>query len=91
MKPFNSFRDLQIPEPLAYALERMKFTHPTPIQVAAIPAAMGGKDVLGIAQTGTGKTAAFGIPLLTRIYAEPGKAALVLSPTRELAAQIHDV
>ena len=91
MKPFNTFRDLRIPQPLAHALDRMDFIRPTPIQTAAIPAALEGKDVLGIAQTGTGKTAAFGIPLLTRIYAEPGKAALVLAPTRELAAQIHDV
>jgi ATP-dependent RNA helicase DeaD len=70
-------------------LNAMGFETPTPIQAAAIPPAMEGKDVLGIAQTGTGKTGAFGIPLLTALHADPAKRALILSPTRELAAQIH--
>jgi len=69
----------------------MRFLKPTPVQAAAIPPALTGRDILGTAQTGTGKTAAFGIPLLDRIYAEPGKTALVLAPTRELAAQIYTV
>jgi superfamily II DNA/RNA helicase len=76
---------------LAKALESMGFTAPTPIQASAIPAALEGKDVLGTAQTGTGKTGAFGIPMLARLAAEPGKQALILAPSRELAAQISAV
>ncbi len=67
----------------------MGFEVPTPIQAAAIPPAMAGKDVLGVAQTGTGKTGAFGIPLLCALAADPLKRALILAPTRELATQIH--
>jgi superfamily II DNA/RNA helicase len=69
----------------------MNYTTPTPIQAQAIPLAMAGKDVLGTAQTGTGKTAAFAIPMITRLLASPRGGALVLSPTRELATQILDV
>jgi len=67
----------------------MGFEVPTPIQALAIPPAMEGKDVLGIAQTGTGKTGAFGIPLLRALHGDPAKRALILAPTRELATQIH--
>ncbi len=91
MNTFETFKDLSIPEPLSQALEKMQFTHPTPIQKASIPAGLAGKDILGTAQTGTGKTGAFGIPLLTKVYGSPGQVALVLAPTRELAAQIHQV
>jgi ATP-dependent RNA helicase RhlE len=72
------------------AVRELGFTTPTPVQAAAIPAALAGKDVLASAQTGTGKTAAFGLPLLERLAALPRKQtrALVLAPTRELAAQI---
>src|SRR5580692_9697195 len=69
----------------------MKFTVPTPVQSASIPMALEGKDILGTAQTGTGKTGAFGIPLLASLYTDPNKQALILAPTRELAAQIYSV
>jgi superfamily II DNA/RNA helicase len=90
-KSFHHFSDLDIPEPLSRALRKMKFIEPTPIQGLAIPPGLKGKDILGIAQTGTGKTGAFGIPLLTTLYHDPQIIALVLAPTRELAAQIHKV
>ena len=88
---FNTFSDLNLPQALSLSLGQMKFLSPTPIQKAAIPVALEGKDVLGTAQTGTGKTGAFGIPLLTKLYCEPTQQALILCPTRELAAQIHQV
>ena len=72
------------------ALVRLKFTKPTPIQAQAIPLALDGHDILGLAQTGTGKTLAFGLPLIDRLLAVPGKPApktpkaLILAPTREL-------
>src|ERR1700710_976156 len=90
------FSDLGLAEPLLRALETKGYTDPTPIQTQAIPALMQGRDLLGIAQTGTGKTAAFALPSLHRLAANPtGRfpaacRMLVLSPTRELAAQIAD-
>jgi ATP-dependent RNA helicase RhlE len=69
---------------------RAGFVTPTPIQVAAIPVALAGRDLLGCAQTGTGKTAAFVLPTLERLAADPNATALVLAPTRELAQQIAD-
>lgn len=69
----------------------MNFINPTPVQVASIPFALAGRDILGTAQTGTGKTAAFGVPLLSHLYDDVQKQALILAPTRELAAQIHTV
>lgn len=69
----------------------MNFVRPTPIQEKAIPVALTGRDVMGMAQTGTGKTAAFAIPVLARLQSLDGKTALVLAPTRELALQIFDV
>ncbi|MDE3016410.1 MAG: DEAD/DEAH box helicase [Pseudomonadota bacterium] len=68
----------------------MGFTTPTPIQAAAIPPALLGRDVLGTAQTGTGKTAAFGIPMVNTLLGNPRGSALVLLPTRELAVQVMD-
>ena len=67
------------------------FTQPRPIQVEALPPALAGRDVLGLAQTGTGKTAAFVLPILQRLISEPGPGprALIVTPTRELAAQVH--
>jgi ATP-dependent RNA helicase RhlE len=91
-----SFEILGVSEPLQRALSAENYLHPTPIQVQAIPLILNGRDVLGIAQTGTGKTAAFGLPLLQRLAAsgaapEPrGARALILAPTRELALQIGD-
>jgi ATP-dependent RNA helicase RhlE len=90
------FSDLGLAEPLLRALETKGYADPTPIQKQAIPALLKGRDLLGIAQTGTGKTAAFALPSLHRLAAEPKarqNAAcrmLVLSPTRELAAQIAE-
>ncbi len=83
-----TFFGLGIAPQLLDALERIKFTVPTPIQQKAIPLAVEGKDVLGIAQTGTGKTLAFGIPMIQRLAQKPGKG-LILVPTRELAVQVH--
>lgn len=91
MKTIQSFQELEIPASIKLALQAMSFSQPTPIQAQAIPAALDGRDVVGTAQTGTGKTAAFGVPLLSALYTTPGKQALILAPTRELAAQIHKV
>jgi ATP-dependent RNA helicase RhlE len=90
----NSFQELGLIEPLQRALAVEKYTTPTPIQAAAIPHLLAGRDLLGCAQTGTGKTAAFALPILQRFDQHRRPAApraprvLVLSPTRELAAQI---
>ncbi|HUO23000.1 MAG TPA: DEAD/DEAH box helicase [Caulobacteraceae bacterium] len=92
----TQFTDLGLATPLLRALQAEGYTQPTPIQAQAIPYLMQGRDLLGIAQTGTGKTAAFALPILHRLAANPKKAArrtcraLVLSPTRELASQIAD-
>lgn len=79
-----------LPEFLQTALTRMLITQPTPIQTRAMPAALAGKDVLGTAQTGTGKTLAFLLPLVVRLTNQPTENALILSPTRELAEQIFN-
>ncbi len=89
-----SFADLGLAEPLLRALDAAKYTVPTPIQARTIPALLQGRDVLGVAQTGTGKTAAFALPVLQQLAASKERAlpksprALVLAPTRELAVQI---
>ncbi|SEM99475.1 DEAD/DEAH box helicase [Nitrosomonas marina] len=85
MKHFNL---LGLPEALNHALHQMHFTEPTPIQAQTIPRALEGRDILGSAQTGTGKTAAFGIPLVARLLSNPRGSALVMTPTRELATQV---
>ncbi len=86
----KTFSDLGIsPERLA-AIEALGWTEPTPIQKQAIPAGLTGTDVVGIAQTGTGKTAAFMIPALERVDVGGGLQVLVLCPTRELAQQVSD-
>ena len=85
----GSFSNLGIAPGLLQVLVRMKFTTPTPIQHQAIPIAVEGKDVIGIAQTGTGKTLAFGIPMLQRL-AQFGGRGLVILPTRELAYQVEE-
>jgi ATP-dependent RNA helicase RhlE len=90
------FTDLGLAEPLTRALAEEKYEKPTPIQAAAIPPALEGRDVIGIAQTGTGKTAAFALPILHRLSADAAKAlpkaprVVVLCPTRELGGQIVD-
>jgi ATP-dependent RNA helicase DeaD len=86
-----SFRDLELIAPLHEALEKAGYEIPTPIQAATIPHLLAGRDVLGQAQTGTGKTAAFALPLLSRIDLDQNKTqVLVLAPTRELAIQVAD-
>lgn len=90
----KDFSSLGIGAPLCRALTEIGYTRPTPIQAKAIPQLLAGKDLLGIAQTGTGKTAAFALPILEKLVAERIKVqprtprVLVLAPTRELAAQI---
>ncbi len=85
-----AFRDLGLSEASLAAIEALGWSIPTPIQVKAIPSGLEGKDVVGIAQTGTGKTAAFMIPALERIQSGKGLQVLVLCPTRELAQQVAD-
>ena len=86
----ENFYSLQLPQPLLLALEKMKFDKPTPIQAQSIPAALEGRDILGSAQTGTGKTAAFAIPMIAKLLNDPKATAIVMTPTRELAAQVLD-
>ena len=87
-----SFKDLNLIEPLQKAVEKQGYTVPTPIQAKSIPPLLEGKDIIGIAQTGTGKTAAFVLPILQRMTEKYPRVlrALVLAPTRELAAQIGE-
>ena len=92
-----TFEDLRLSKPLLRAVSEQGYSIPTPIQSRAIPPILEGHDVLGSAQTGTGKTAAFALPLLQRLSAEgsrkaaPGRPrALIVAPTRELAAQIFE-
>ena len=92
-----TFKDLGIANPILKAIESKGYTDPTPIQLQAIPILLKGKDLLGVAQTGTGKTAAFGIPILHHLFlannGQQGKRkikAIVITPTRELAIQIGE-
>ncbi|MCF0048725.1 DEAD/DEAH box helicase [Dyadobacter chenwenxiniae] len=88
---FETFEELGLSENILKALTEMGFTKPSPIQAQGIPAVMQGSDVIGQAQTGTGKTAAFGIPVLERIDVSSNAVqALVLCPTRELAVQVSE-
>ncbi len=79
-------------EKILSAIDKLGFTEPTPIQKQAIPQIMEGHDILGLAQTGTGKTAAFALPILERLVKGSRRRirALIISPTRELAEQTHD-
>ena len=92
----TSFNDFGLVEPILRALAEEKYLTPTPIQAQTIPLALQGRDVIGIAQTGTGKTAAFALPIINHLHTKrlrPEKKAcrvLVLSPTRELSGQISD-
>lgn len=87
----TSFDDLGLSAPLRRAVADLGFEHPSPIQVQTIPALLSGRDVIGVAQTGTGKTAAFGLPLLSAMDpAQKSVQAIVLTPTRELAMQVAD-
>lgn len=88
-----NFENLNLIEPLLKALQQEGYTTPTPIQEQAIPIVLHGKDLLGCAQTGTGKTAAFSLPILQKLYKTDQKKnikALILTPTRELAIQIGE-
>ena len=92
-----SFEDLNLIEPILAALKAEGYTEPTPIQEKAIPVLLKGKDLLGCAQTGTGKTAAFAIPILQLLYGKQNSSggkrqikALIITPTRELAIQINE-
>jgi ATP-dependent RNA helicase RhlE len=95
-KPLTTFSQLGLDPALLKSLEAEGYTSPTPIQAQAIPSLLAGRDLLGIAQTGTGKTAAFALPILHRLAADRrpaprhGARALILSPTRELATQIAE-
>jgi ATP-dependent RNA helicase RhlE len=91
------FKDLNIIRPILEALEKEGYESPTPIQEKAIPYILQGRDVLGSAQTGTGKTAAFAIPTLQLLFQEKAISntpraikSLILTPTRELAIQIEE-
>jgi ATP-dependent RNA helicase RhlE len=92
----KTFSDLNLIEPLQKAIQETGYEIPTPIQMAAIPPLLEGRDILGCAQTGTGKTAAFALPILQRLVQNPRKIdhrqtrTLILTPTRELAIQIHE-
>ena len=92
----NSFNDFGLAEPILRALSEEKYVTPTPIQAQTIPLLLAKRDVIGIAQTGTGKTAAFALPILHHLAANRGRPqpktcrVLVLSPTRELSGQILD-
>jgi superfamily II DNA/RNA helicase len=92
----NSFNDFGLAEPILRSLSQERYVTPTPIQTQTIPIVLAGRDVVGIAQTGTGKTAAFALPILNRLAGAPARPqpkscrVLVLSPTRELSGQILD-
>jgi ATP-dependent RNA helicase DeaD len=84
----SNFNELGLSQHMLGSLERLNFSTPTPIQAQTIPVALAGGDIMGSAQTGTGKTAAFGIPLVEKLLSSPQSSALVLTPTRELATQV---
>src|SRR5215469_6311363 len=89
----SGFASLALAPELCNALSGLGYEEPTPIQQAAIPPLLAGRDLVGQAATGTGKTAAFALPVLQRVLAEGGRAeplALVLVPTRELAVQVSE-
>ncbi len=87
-----TFKELNLAAPILKAVERQGYTTPTPIQQKAIPLLLQKKDLIGCAQTGTGKTAAFALPILQNLAMEQKKGikALILTPTRELAIQIQE-
>lgn len=86
-----TFSDLDLPEPLLRSLKKLGYETPSPIQAKAIPSVMDGKNIIGQAQTGTGKTAAFALPILANIdLKQSSPQALVLAPTRELAIQVAE-
>lgn len=88
--PTHKFSDFDVHPTIQDNLQTMGFTDPSPIQDQTIPAGLAGRDVLGIANTGTGKTAAFAIPVLNKLIADPKSKVIILAPTRELAQQIEE-
>lgn len=85
----STFKSLGLIDPLLEALDQVNYKTPTEIQVEALPHALEGRDIIGVAETGSGKTAAFALPILQKLWEEPkGLFACVLAPTRELAYQI---
>ncbi len=86
----NAFNDFAVNEQLKKNIQNAGFLTPTPIQDQAIPEILNGRDVVGIANTGTGKTAAFLIPLINKVYSDNTQRVLIIAPTRELAGQIQD-
>ena len=84
-----TFHNLGLDEPILKVLDKLNFHTPTPIQVQAIPDAIRGEDIIGVAQTGTGKTLAFGLPIIQRLIHKGGQG-LVILPTRELAMQVEE-
>ena len=86
----TNFSDFGLSNEIEKAISNMGFEEPSPIQAQAIPIALTGKDLIGQAQTGTGKTTAFGIPLLEKMDAREGIQGLVVCPTRELAVQVAE-
>ena len=86
----ESFKSIKIEDSLKHSLSKMNFIKPTSIQGMAIPVALEGKDILGTAQTGTGKTLAFSIPLINKLILDKNAFALVMCPTRELASQVME-
>ena len=86
----ENFTSIKIEDSLKHSLSKMNFIKPTPIQGMAIPVALEGKDILGTAQTGTGKTLAFSIPLINKLILDKNAFALVMCPTRELASQVME-
>ena len=87
----TTFNELGISAEILNTLTKINFTAPTPIQEKAIPVALQGRDILGSAQTGTGKTASFAIPMISHLLENKGATALVILPTRELAAQVLEL
>jgi hypothetical protein len=87
-----SFKQFNLHTQIETGIEALGYTAPTPIQLKAMPAVLAGKDVMGMAQTGTGKTAAFALPILQRLMNGPRRSlrAMIVAPTRELAEQIHE-
>ena len=86
-----SFKSFGLIDPLVEALEQMNFKQPTEIQAEALPHALQGRDIIGVASTGSGKTAAFALPILQKLWDDPkGLFACVMAPTRELAYQIGE-
>ena len=83
------FKDLAISPAILNVLNNLKLSQPTPIQIKSIPPALSGQDLIGVAQTGTGKTLAFGIPMIQRLKLVRGRG-LVILPTRELALQVDE-